>query len=715
VLRLYVDDNQHTLRLKALESVVRERHSLPWVAPVLASGKVAPLASSGWDPPAELGLTEGQRRAVIGATRCQDVFLIQGPPGTGKTTVIAALIRYFAGERGLRVLLSAKGHRAIDNALDRLDSADLHVLRLGQAAKVTGAGQDILLSAVVARAEQDVPRRHAVASAALQNAVQVLELAEQTLAQLATLDRGIVESEAAIALRVAEIERALAPRLQAIREERVDLARRVAAVRAGLDEPNPGAHEYNARRSLTSVAGTVRALVRRLRQRQERRALRELQDRQRFCNDTEDWVQQARRFYSVRQDLAAIREHLATLREDRHRLALRAEAIMPVLPAQVPSSWLPPLPVGSPDRTVESLAAVRRARQRAQAALRASRAWQAAIAQPGTLADLLVDTADVVAATAMGVSSGRDGARTASLEYDVAIIDEAGQAHLSDLVVALSRARKVILVGDHQQLTPYVDEDLLRRCRDRRLDTAWLEKSLFECLWDHVPETHRTRLNVQFRMPEAIAGFLGRAFYEGDYASAPTRQGGGPVCELFRAPVVLVDTSGQPDRGETALSPGYLNRCEARLVAEIAARLPERFRADEGLGVIAPYGAQVAAVRQSLADVFSLSPRDPWLTDNVATVDSFQGQERDVIIVSLTRSNTEGSVGFLSDLHRLNVTLSRARQQLVIIGDLSTLTAQGGSTERRAFARFARDLAYHVRQHGELLTAEELGQRLARG
>jgi hypothetical protein len=440
-----------------------------------------------------------------------------------------------------------------------------------------------------------------------------------------------------------------------------------------------------------------------------------LHERQSFFREAEDWVHQTRRFYLARKDLAAMREHLATLREDRHRLTLRAEAIIPALRSQVPGSCLPPLPVDMADRALESLTAVNGARRRAQAALRASQSWQAAIAQPGMLADLLVETADVVAATARGVSSGRDGARTASLEYVVAIVDEAGQAHLGDLVVALSRARTVILVGDHQQLTPYVDEDLLRRCRERRLDTAWLETSLFERLWERVPETHRVRLNMQFRMPEAIASFLGRAFYEGDYATAPARQGGEPVCERFRAPVVLVDTSGQPDRGETALSPGFLNQSEARLVAEIAARLPERFRAEEGLGVIAPYGAQVAAVRQALAEVLQLSPRDPWLIDNVATADSFQGQERDVIIVSLTRSNTEGSVGFLSDLHRLNVTLSRARQQLVIIGDLSTLTAQGGSPERRAFARFARDLAYHVRQHGELLTVDDLRQRLARG
>jgi superfamily I DNA and/or RNA helicase len=213
-------------------------------------------------------------------------------------------------------------------------------------------------------------------------------------------------------------------------------------------------------------------------------------------------------------------------------------------------------------------------------------------------------------------------------------------------------------------------------------------------------------------MPVPVADFLGRAFYEGDYGSAESRRGLGPVCDLFQAPVVFLDTADDRDRGETALAPGYLNEGEARLVAEIVGQLPERYRGGEGLGVIAPYGAQVAALRRALAEALELPQRDPWLVDNVATVDSFQGQERDVIVVSLTRSNGGGAVGFLSDLNRLNVTLSRARQQLVVIGDLATLTGPGGRQERRAFAQFMRDFAWHVGQHGERLTAAELRQRL---
>jgi superfamily I DNA and/or RNA helicase len=348
-----------------------------------------------------------------------------------------------------------------------------------------------------------------------------------------------------------------------------------------------------------------------------------------------------------------------------------------------------------------------------QAALTALQGWAAVVDQPGALAEVLVETAVVVAATAIGVHSGRDGAGTADLDFDVVIVDEAGQAQLTDLIVPLSRAPIVILVGDHQQLPPYLDDDLLRRCHDRGLDTAWLEHSIFEFLWDRVPSTHRTRLDVQFRMPRIIADFLSDAFYAGGLATAPGKQGGGPVCDVSRSAVVFVDTSRATDRAETAMSPGFVNRCEARAVADIVARLPPRYTSGEGLGVIAPYSAQVGATRHALAEALGLDARDPWLMENVATVDSFQGQERDVVLVSLTRSNTDGAVGFLSDLNRLNVTLSRAREQLIVVGDLSTLCAAGGGAERRAFAQFATDLADHVRMYGELLELDELRRRLA--
>jgi len=580
------------------------------------------------------------------------------------------------------------------------------VLRLGQPGKVTGAGQDVLLADVLAQAEQDVPQRHLAARIGLEDGLRSLTILEQILAELDSLNRRIDECEGAIAQRVAEIEAGLASGLGAIHHKRLRVVHRSEIERA------PIADDVSERRlpALKQVLNPMHRLVHRLRQSFTLPSAG--QDREELYRGAENRVAERRRRQLGREDLVAMREHVAELRADHHGVTTRTEPTLSSAAVSVSGIRLPVLSVVTADETRASLTTVRRVRGQAEAALHELRAWGMLLEQPGAAADVLIETADVIAATAVGVNSGRDGARTAELEFDVAIVDEAGQAQLTDLIVPLSRARTIILVGDHQQLPPYLDDDLLRRCKEKGIDTAWLEKSVFEHLWDRLPESHRTHLDVQFRMPEVIAGFLGRVFYHGDLTSAAAKQGGGPVCSLFQSAVVLVDTSDAADRSETALSPGFLNRCEARLVAEIVARLPSRYRTGEGLGVIAPSSAQVTTARQAVADALGLAGRDPWLVDNIATVDSFQGQERDVILVSLTRSNAEGAVGFLCDLKRLNVTLSRAREQLVIIGDLSTHGAAGGGQQRQAFARFMRDLADHVGRHGELLHIQELRRRL---
>lgn len=683
-LRVRVDENQRTLRLRAIERVVRERHALRWIPSVLTDTPVAPPAEIAWDPPADLRLTDGQRRAMAGATSSPDIFLIQGPPGTGKTTVISALVRFFAGERGARVLLTSKGHRAIDNALERLGSADLHVLRLGQAGKVTGAGQWVLLTELLAQAEKDVPQRQLFARIALEDWLASLTGLEQILTEAHSLSRHLDESEVALAERAPDVlDGEATGGVKAVRQERMRLVRPIEPRWAPTARPAGRAHTA----AVNSLLEPVRRFVRRARQRHAPQI--------------------------GQQDLTSAGEQIALLQADQ-QLRMRLDAVLSSVAGQVCGLRLPAVSVATADEIGASLSAVRRVRGQASAALRELRAWGSRLEQQGAVTDVLIETVDVIAATAIGVNSGRDGARTAELDFDVAIVDEASQAQLTDLIVPLSRARTVVLVGDHQQLPPYLDDDLLRRCQDKGIDTTWLETSVFERLWTRLPDSHRTRLDMQFRMPEVIAGFLGRVFYGDDLASDAAKHGGGAVCGLFQSAVAFVDTSGAADGGEAIASPGFANRCEARLAADIAAQLPPRYRTGEGLGVIAPYIAQVTMVRQAMADALGLAPRDAWLIDNIATVDSFQGQERDVVIVSLTRSNPDGAVGFLTDLKRLNVTLSRARQQLVIIGDLSTLGAAGGGRERQAFAHFVRDLADHVREHGELLDVGEVQRRLER-
>ena len=161
----------------------------------------------------------------------------------------------------------------------------------------------------------------------------------------------------------------------------------------------------------------------------------------------------------------ALRDRLAALWADEEVLAARLTTWLPDATGARAAIDVPALDVETPAAVDESRRAIRRARAATDATLQALDAWGTLLDEPDGLSQVLVESAEIVAATAIGVDSGRDGARAAGLEFDVAIVDEAGQAQLTDLVVPLSRARTVILVGDHQQLPPFVDEELLERCR----------------------------------------------------------------------------------------------------------------------------------------------------------------------------------------------------------------------------------------------------------
>ena len=237
-------------------------------------------------------LTEGQARALAGATASADVFLIQGPPGTGKTTVIAELLRFLAHERGARVLLSSRGHRAIDNALDRLDGIQLQVLRLGQSSKVTGAGQDRLLAEVVRQADADIPPRQAAHAACNRGLPAGTGASCPALAQLDELHSAIAAGDAAITDRLAEID------------DWHDEAQRLLAARRAADDAVTLANWRNAPRAwISRVFGGA------ARQARDRRAADRLEVRHRELLDRADFAHLRARVAALRDELA---QQLAT-------------------------------------------------------------------------------------------------------------------------------------------------------------------------------------------------------------------------------------------------------------------------------------------------------------------------------------------------------------------------------------------------------------------
>ena len=274
------------------------------------------------------------------------------------------------------------------------------------------------------------------------------------------------------------------------------------------------------------------------------------------------------------------------------------------------------------------------------------------------------------------------------MKFGTLFIDEAAQALEAACWIPMRRATRVILAGDHCQLPPTVKSIAALR--------AGLGKTLMERIAENKPEVV-TLLKIQYRMNEEIMRFSSDWFYHGEVESAPQIKYRSILED--DSPITWIDTSNEENQvtieGDDVVSGekrddmnfheqfvgesfGRINKAEADLtlltLAEYLTQVGKRRVLEESIdvGIISPYRAQVQYLKRLLKKYEFFKPYRRLISVN--TVDGFQGQERDVILISLVRSNDEGQIGFLKDLRRMNVAMTRARMKLIILGDKSTMT-----------------------------------------
>ena len=280
--------------------------------------------------------------------------------------------------------------------------------------------------------------------------------------------------------------------------------------------------------------------------------------------------------------------------------------------------------------------------------------------------------------------------------FSTLFIDEAAQALEPACWAAILRADRVVMSGDHQQLPPTVKS--LEAARGGLADTL-MQKVV--ALWPQCVSL----LTMQYRMNEDIMGFSSRWFYDGRLQAAPEvahRQ-----VSPLDTPLMWLDTSALDHSEHESRGASRSNADEARLVIHtlrdyIEMLSPQKIESERAdFGIITPYRGQARLLRRLLKMQHYFRRLRRQIT--VGTVDGFQGQERDVIVISLVRTNAAGQIGFLRDLRRMNVAITRARMKLIIVGNAETL----------GHHRFYRALAEYIRRHGEMVTLplpEENGQ-----
>lgn len=270
------------------------------------------------------------------------------------------------------------------------------------------------------------------------------------------------------------------------------------------------------------------------------------------------------------------------------------------------------------------------------------------------LVDGILNTTSVIATTLIGTeSSVLEG-----MSFETVVIDEASQALEAECWTAILKAKRVIMAGDHYQLPPTVKSEDSRK--------LGLAETLLDRMTDKIKFS--SLLTIQYRMNDAILAFSNNQYYAGKLVSAP----GIGIWKLHKEdhPLTLIDTSGcgfDEELNEEHRS--LLNPGEYFILREHMLQHLDNYK-DANIGIISPYAQQVRYITRTIAEESAFKD----LSLEVNTIDGFQGQEKDVIYISLVRSNMMGEIGFLKDYRRLNVAMTRARKKLVIIGDISTLS-----------------------------------------
>lgn len=568
-------------------------------------------------------LDEAKQEAVRKAVGAPDLLTVEGPPGTGKTLFIAEVVlQTLRANPNARILIASQTHVALDNALERI-----------------GTGGDDDLSIIrIGRAEGG----------------KVGAGAERWL-----IDRQLTEwRQQVIGRSRSFIERWATERgLSTVEVQNASTLDEVAALQAQISDVQAQIEEIESRRGQLEPARAGSADGG--------------EDPIRESAITE-WTEVGDELEAARRELRALQQRRKPLLE---RLVARKFARNERELREMPAEELR-------KRAQTVLAKSGPEVAQLEKLLKIHAEWVQRFGRSYEFRAALLARANVVGATCIGFA-GASG--TGESDFDLCIVDEASRATPTEALVPMARARRWILVGDPQQLPPFVDDAIHRDASlsDYGLSQDQLETTLLDRLLALLPVECQSALTVQHRMAPPIGTLVSECFYAGRIKNG-RRDGENPYGLVLSKHVTWLTTAGFADAREVPVGTSVTNEAEVRVIRDLLKRLDwiagvkhER----HSVVLLAGYAAQCERLDRAVA---ALQQDCGNLEIEVHTVDSFQGREARVAIYSVTRSNNKKRLGFLDDERRFNVALSRGQDLLVIVGDHAFCrTAQGDNPFKR--------------------------------
>ena len=623
---------------------------------------------------------ESQVYAIKNGILSKDIYLVMGPPGTGKTTVIAEWVNYFVNKKHWRVLVSSQNNKAVDNVLERfVKESGIETIRIGSESKVDESLHPLLFENKIKSLRESISDSTNDSINCLGEAIKKWEKYRDLLRTYKSRLDALMSIHKAAKEYVHNYIHSLKRVMYQSKKMSTDLIEKINSEKIATARYIRFVGSYNQKNTFLRCLLLIPKLCANHRLSKSNGWLVEWTSQQNLAaREYNQYRQQLELNYQYFDD-KILPQYYSLYKE----VIDDAEQIVSGPPEDCADyelflvRALTESEIFDSAKVSDYMEKITKDYIRAMVLLEDISAWKEDIssAQNYALNQILLDAVDLVGATCIGVSSQK---RFQDLDFDVAIIDEAGQIQIHNVIVPMSVANKVIMLGDHMQIPPMADMYLVNLCEQNDVETDLLGMSLFEKMYNDLPKSNKTILDTQYRMPAEIADVLSGWFYNGRYKSFVKKRNMEPTLpSISEKNMVLVDVHPQDEMSMEKPSEdgGYSNPTEAKIIKQIVDHILKcSDYSKENIGVISAYKAQVQLIRKELMDLDDAASVDGI----VASLDSYQGQEREIIIYSFTRSSKRRAearrIGFLSELRRLNVAMSRCKKLLIMVGDYEYLS-----------------------------------------
>lgn len=718
---------EYKYKLEALELLKKGLSPNKALLSIIVDGQVKPVSIKQHYVPYDVIEKDGskhknvnpsQKEAIEKALNVEDFLLVQGPPGTGKTTIITEMIDDFV-RRGLRVLICSKNNLAVDNVLEKCQnlfydnekSKKMQCLRLGNEEKVLYSVRQSLPRPLTLKIQDNVKYQSNMARTAyLEREHNLLDRYEQAVretSELCWLAKYFLEArENYLELLSAFQQNKFTFILGKTRKnsfmkelsflvQQIDIITKQLVVLMRTEEINLQSNALQQYLKMThDTYDAMEAIKKELNAASIRYGLLLREEKEKTISNIEEANIQKEK---ILKSICTLNGYKGNPAAEEARAELQQNIIT--------AAYIDALQ----KKTEDQIKVLKSRRLMLKNVLDE---WHEELeSDQSSLEEPLLRTVKIIGATCIGVNTKNN---FKNVEYDVAIVDEAGQIALHDLLVPLVKAKKTILIGDHLQLPPSAESDFCNYIQENNmLGFAELDAkeeikhfanelnsvfsvSLFESLFrDNRFDNNKVMLDTQFRMHPTIADFISETFYEGKYKSGVLAKDRFLKIAGFSNPMYFIDTVNLKNKKEDYNQDEtvHINSCEAEICADYLAKIivaienndyeknGKGLKDEEGnydIGVITAYKRQIGVIREKLKkklrnDFEPEKVEDIVLHLAINTLDSFQGRDNQIIFYSFVRSNKEYRIGFLNEVRRLNVMMTRAKSLLVMVGDSETL------------------------------------------